>query len=516
MLFSVKAVRKVRKDMSKVCSRAQGATEYLVILGAVLLVSIVVVSATSPVTSSQSSVKQQQSQAYWSSQSPLRVLSAKVVDSNLILSVQNAAASTVRLDGVSVRGSDLPLYPYNSGDYYGPSFCTRPNDNYSSTSMSCQVMLSPGETASIAAQGAGVIDCVGKVGIEVEDVKLTYSLSGSSVSNIVQKGEKPIIASCSQRTCEQGWVKVPGNVSLLVNDFCLMKYEAKCSLADGNGTACFADLPNSTPENAPWGNITQAGAKERCAALGSGYHLTRDREWITAAANILSVPANWQFGAVGSGCLFGGHMDCYGAGNNCSYGYNASSDDRLGYWNGTANYSNGVFFCPFTANATGTKGLETRRTLYLSNGEVVWDMAGNVWEWTDGSVFANRTDPSACNLNGAVPSCSSDPQGITGGQMPTNGAITVYAMVDYTNITNFNALNYSRINLSANSGIGQIYLTPGLALNLNGTVGVYNDSIHAFLRGGSYQNGLGTGVWTLYLNDASGRNRALQGFRCAR
>jgi len=115
-----------------------------------------------------------------------------------------------------------------------------------------------------------------------------------------------------------------------------------------------------------------------------------------------------------------------------------------------------------------------------------------------------------------LPECSSDPQGITGGQMPTNGTITEYAVVDYTNITNFNALNYSRINLSANSGVGQIYLTPGLALNLNGSAYVYNDTIHAFLRGGSWQNGLGTGVWTLYLNDASGRYRALQGFRCAR
>jgi len=451
--------------------RGQGATEYLVILGAVLLVSIVVVSAMSSSTTSQSSMKQQQSQAYWSGLSPIKVLSSKVVDSNLVLQLQNTGSATVRLDDIRVGGTALPIYPYGAGDYYGPAYCSRPNDNFSAT-MTCALLLGPGETAYVAAQGAisgssPVVDCAGKASTEVSNVQFAYSLSSSSITNIILKGDKPLVTSCGVKTCDTNWSKVPGNSSFLVNDFCLMTYEARViggvAVSTANGTG-----PNTT--------ITQATASALCSSLGAGYHLIRDREWVVAANNVASVAANWNSSVVGVGSLKQGNN-----GRDTGVSYNAAVDpDNL------------------TSNSTAQ--------LFLSNGESVWHFSGNVAEWTDGGVFEDKTGTG---------SNSADSAGITGGQLPTNGTLLDGAWLEYVNITNFNAVNYSRLpNASWNStqGVGQIYINPGYAFNASG----YVATTHAFRRGGAWGDAAGAGVWGLFTLGAPSLTYFALGFRCAR
>jgi len=492
------------------CFRGQGATEYLIVLGAVLLVSIIVVSATSSFSSSQSTIKQQQSQAYWSSLSPIKVVSSKVVDSNLILQIQNTGSAILRLDGISVGGTNLPSYPYYADDSYGPAYCSRPNDNFSAT-MTCALMIAPGETIHIAAQGANsgvgtVINCTGKTSTEVPNIQFTYSTSGSSITNIILKGDKPLITSCGTKTCDVNWVKVPGNSSLLVNDFCLMKYEAKCSVTTGSCPS--TDLPNSTYANRPWIAINQTSASERCSALGSGYHLLRDREWIAVAANVISIPANRFTANNGSSdqqqCLFGGHMEC--SGGSCAAAFNASSDDSAGWWNGTSNASISLTAtCPFyTANPSG-RGFETRRTMMLSTGEVIWDLSGNVQEWTEGTVFENKTGEGTNGYD--------DSFGITGGQMPFTPDVNTSEWYEFTAITNFNFFNYTNIS-SWNSakGIGQVYLNPGYSSD--GTT--YNWTTRAILRGGHWSHGASAGTLTLSLSRTPAYHSSNVGFRCAR
>jgi len=475
--------------------RGQGATEYLVILGAVLLVSFVVIGATSSVTSSQSSVRQQQSQAYWSSLSPIKVIASKVVDSNLVLQLQNTGSSTIRVDGISVGNSSLPIYPYYSGDSYGPAYCSRPNDNFSDPSMSCALMVGPSESVYLAAQGAisgagKAIDCFGKNATEVSNIQFAYSTSTSSITNLVLKGDKPLVASCGTKSCDANWVKVPGNSSYLVNDFCVMKYEAKCSRDDGDGTLCGFDLPNSTHARRPWSNISQTDAAERCAALGTGYHLIRDREWVALASAVSGVQSNWftaNIGASSGGqCLFGGHVECDNS--PCNMSFNASADDSAGWWNGTVNYTNGTANCPFARNEG--RGYETRRTFYLSTGAVVWDLSGNVWEWTDGAVTS-----SACS----------------DGTMPVNASGLCPSWTEFTNITNYNAFNYSRLpnpNWNQSYGAGRILSNPGSA--------VPSGSVQAVQRGGAYQNYVNGGVWTLYPYVPPSSIATYRGFRCAR
>ncbi|MFA5247471.1 MAG: hypothetical protein WC408_06320 [Candidatus Micrarchaeia archaeon] len=473
--------------------RGQGATEYLVILGAVLLVSLVVVSLTSASTSSQVSMKQQQSQAYWSSLSPIKVLSSKVVDSNLVLQVQNTGTSTIRLDGVNVGGTDLPIYPYYSGDYYGSAYCSKPYDNFSAT-MTCALMVGAGESVYVAVQGAGVVDCGGKTGIELSNVQFAYSLGGSSITNIILKGDKPLVTSCGVKACDVNWVKVPGNSSFLVNDFCLMKYEAKQS-----GVTAISNWSGT-----PWISINQTYASDRCSALGSGYHLIRDREWNVVANNVAGVASNWFTpnagisAGTGRQCLFGGHMQCDASGNGCYAAFNASSDDGAGWWNGTTNASvSATATCPFVADEG--RGFETRRTFYLSTGDVIWDLSGNVWEWTDGAITSNA--------------CSD-------GTMPV--PCTSSQWLNYSAITNFMAANWTRLpNPVWNStyGTGNIYVDSNCAYGSdlgNENCGVGDHSTHAFLRGGTWNSGAHAGAWALTLNNAPSNVNAHSGFRCAR
>jgi len=406
--------------------KGQGATEYLVVLGAVLLVSIIVVSIASFPTSQATSIKKEQSETYWSSLSPLRITSSKVVDANLVLAVQNPGTAPVRLDGIRIDGIDLPIYPYYSGDYYGQSYCSRPNDN-TLAAMTCSLILAAGQVTYVAVQGAGVIDCMGKAEIEIQNVMLVYSPGDSSITNIALRGDKPIISSCSIRTCTEGWVKVPGNISLLVNDFCMMKYEAK-----NNGS----NFAVSNWSGTPWVDINQTYAADRCSALGAGYHLISDREMNAVSSNAANTASNWfnatAGNSTGSPCLFGGHAECDST--QCNAAFNASSDDAAGWWNGITNASvSSTATCPFAADEA--RGFETRRTMYLSNGQVVWDLSGNVNEWTSGTLFENKT-ASGGNLY-------DDSDGITGGQMPFLTGATTAGWYELTAITNFNSLNYS-------------------------------------------------------------------------
>jgi hypothetical protein len=103
----------------------------------------------------------------------------------------------------------------------------------------------------------------------------------------------------------------------------------------------------------------------------SGCGLITEAQWLTIAADVMSVPDNWTGGAVGSGALYSGHNDA--SPNNMIA---ASTSDTSGY------------------TGTGNSGTSNqRRTLKLTNGEVIWDFAGNAGEWTSGTVTGNGNQP---------------------------------------------------------------------------------------------------------------------------
>lgn len=269
-----------------------------------------------------------------------------------------------------------------------------------------------------------------------------------------------------------GWVEIPGNSTFSTTNFLAMKYEAKCAATSDLTTGLTSQTTgyNTWPDNTaactsansravvsvasgyPIANISQTTSATRCGTVTVGSttaHLQTDNEWMTIARNAEAQAGNWNGGVVGTSYMYSGHND-----NSPATAIAASTDDTLGYTN--------------TGNSSGNQ----KRTLTLSNGAVIWDIAGNVWEWD------SNTQTSAIDT--------------TAGWVEWNHAnIATGARALYGP----SSASY----LSAN-GMGQVY---GGSLN------------NGFLRGGSWNDGAGSGAFTLSLNDAPSSTISNVGFRCA-
>ncbi|MHB1314111.1 MAG: prepilin-type N-terminal cleavage/methylation domain-containing protein [Christensenellales bacterium] len=186
--------------------------------------------------------------------------------------------------------------------------------------------------------------------------------SGGNVTYQIKDigGPKDVaLTTTSGLNCSSGFIAVPGSSTYGTQDFCVAKYEMKIQgQADGNQTYSAAFVPESRASGTPWVNISQTNAIAEAQTACTGCHLITEAEWMTIAQNVLSVPGNWSGGAVGSGYIYSGHND--GAPANSL----AASTDGDGY-----------------SGTSQTSGNQ-KRTLTLTNGEVIWDLAGNVHEWT--------------------------------------------------------------------------------------------------------------------------------------
>ena len=193
--------------------------------------------------------------------------------------------------------------------------------------------------------------------------------------------------------CPAGFIVVPGSSTYGTNDFCAMKYEAKAdNNADGSGDNTYTTGYNTWPADSypisssrmlvstaagyPVVNVTQATAITASAnyttGCSTGCHLITEAEWMTLAQNVLSVASNWDNGAgvhtVGTGYIYSGHNDGTPANSLV-----ADASDANGY------------------SGTGQSSPSNqRRTLTLTNGAVIWDLAGNAYEWTSGSATSGQ------------------------------------------------------------------------------------------------------------------------------
>lgn len=246
--------------------------------------------------------------------------------------------------------------------------------------------------------------------------------------------------------CPTGFIAVPGNSLLDQQSFCIMKYEAK-----NNGS----NIAVSQAAGTPWASISQTAAITSAQTACAGCRLVTESQWMTIAANVASVDSNWSGGTVGAGYLYNGHND-----SSPPNALPASTDDSDGY------------------SGTGqTSGLQ-RRTLMLSNGEVVWDLAGNVHEWTQGVISGRQAGLDAD---------SSDPgtyswkqwniiQSINLNMLPptsTPGYLSsLPALANINNYTSYNGLGilYSNQNQVDTRG----YIRGGHWATSSGTTGVFS------------------------------------------
>ncbi len=286
--------------------------------------------------------------------------------------------------------------------------------------------------------------------------------------------------------CPTGFIIVPGSDTYGTSDFCVMKYEAKADdngdgIGDTSQTTGYNTWPvNTYPISAtrklvstaagyPVANISQttsiSAASSYTANCASGCHLITEAEWMTIAQNVLSVPGNWSGGSVGSGYIYSGHND-----NVPATAIEADVSDTNGYVN--------------TGNTSGNQ----KRTLTLTNGEVIWDLAGDVYEWTQGTV--------------------------AGGQQPGLSGESAYAWKQWNNgsllmnglpaLSQPGSTGISGITWNSSSDIGQLYSNYGEA------------AARAFLRGGYWGDGSDAGVLALNLSGSSGDTSSRLGLRVSR
>ena len=249
-----------------------------------------------------------------------------------------------------------------------------------------------------------------------------------------------------------------------------MKYEAKADNGSGVGdtskTTGFNTWPAdtypisasrklvSTVAGYPVTNISQAtaitAALNYTTSCPSGCHLITKAEYLTIAQNVLNVSSNWYGGVVGTNYIYSGHND-----NSPANALEASTDDNNGYF-GTGNSS--------------SSGASQRRTLNLSNGEIIWDIVGDVREWTTGTITGNQ--PGILGAGFAFRDYTT---------LTTHGTLSPDPFPATTGIFGANTWTLSK-------GIGQIDSSAD------------DTSLRGFVRGSCWLSGNSYGILNLLLN----------------
>ncbi len=335
---------------------------------------------------------------------------------------------------------------------------------------------------------------------------LTYYYS--QTPPVKNPGQEPALQN-QNKTCAPGFIAVPGSALYHTSDFCVMKYDAKAAdtsnpaiglqpkLGDpclgqnnghsfgtykNNGPGCAVTSQNnkeivSVPSGFPITYIPEIGsgsdnAKNYCQQMG--WHLITNPEWMTIARNIEQVPANWC-NPNGTACgalpgtkgkiLANGHNDNHNEASAGGSSFNsaliASVDDSQACYGTTTDGSN-------TCGGTGSQ----KRTLELSNGQIIWDFAG--WTLSD---FAPGSLASVITDNGQ------------------NSAL------------GYDSFRPSNPNWNASNGVGRIYHYS----SANDT----DTTLYGFIRGGNWKHGTDDGAFYMHLTPVPDKTNIDDvGFRC--
>ena len=269
--------------------------------------------------------------------------------------------------------------------------------------------------------------------------------------------------------CPTNFIAIPARSPYSSLGFCVAKFEMKIQgQSNGNIAYSAANVAESRPDGTPWVNVTRSQAISECQALGAGYDLITNAQWQTIAQNVELKNTNWTSNSVGSEMMYRGHTDSYPL---------AALDvsDTADKYNGTSNTDAQVY----------GSGKEQRRTLDLSNGSEIWDLSGNVWEWSKDDITTNfGTDNYWSQITDVTNPITGTVGGLTGTAKYLFGPTGTYALGS----TQYGGLGYGWINYNAG----------------------------AFGRGGGWNGDTNAGVFDVDLGGAtptfSGSNL---GFRCA-
>ena len=308
------------------------------------------------------------------------------------------------------------------------------------------------------------------------------STSGCGDSLVCHKcpnvAPKPIVTPINE-----SWIVVPADFALGTPAFAVMAYEAK--LLDGR--------PFSKPDGAPWTNFNRIDARASCEDRGPEYHLVTQREALAISRNIertainnLVSAQNVTLFANGSAVPDAGLLSAAASPAVSSCNLSLPLSDAQNAQSSTCQLRTTGY------NQTGGSWANESwrlRTHVLSNGEVIWDWAGNAWEWIAALCLSNNG--SACV--GCYYGATASP-------------------LDWldSNITSF-----ERGLAGPNS------TTLGIANNTGTYVGCTKD-YNSLVRGGyntTVSNATvlaGDGIYALNMNLSQEAQRPYLGFRCVR
>lgn len=380
-----------------------------------------------------------------------------------------------------------------------------------------------------------------KTGILLFLIIIVAAISNiNSINNKLQINKAPDQISPKQSSlaikhCPAGFILVPGNKLYKTSDFCLMKYEAKCAnitnpnigLAplpenvcsglsiDGgyagvyknNGSNCACTANNnkqivSTKSGFPityiaMSDSTSNNAKAYCQS--KGWHVITNDEWMTIARNVEQVKGNWC-SENGTNCNFipGAKGKILANGHNDNVNEAAASAGGIGALIAT-NDANPCFGTTSDgSNACGGKSSQ-KRTLTLNNESILWDFAGNVWEWVDLEIM--RKDEPKSESNGVLD------VGWLKSDFAAGSLLSVITDNGQGLSLGYDAFRPSNPNWNANNGVGRIYHYS--APNDTST------ALYALIRGGNWRHFDDDGAFTIHMSPAANtENIDDVGFRC--
>ena len=316
--------------------------------------------------------------------------------------------------------------------------------------------------------GSGVVEA-GQTTVDITTDSLsslgTYQIYANRTNAAGETSAcSPRLTSYQLIGCPDGlYAHVEGNPEFGTDSFCVMVTEAK---KGGE------NIPVSQYDGNPWGNISPNNAKAACKNIvveHGSCDIISVMQWMTIAWDLEATDANWSLGTVGSGTLNRGHSD-----NNP--GSALSISDSTDGWDQTGN---------------DASSWTQKRTFILSNGEVLWDFAGNLGEWADWETGGDTFDigPNTCPHAGVSPYNVDCPELDPKTYYPGNPAGIPQA--DY----NSNVYNLGKI-----IGTSEENREAGLG--------------GAAFRGGGWGNGVSAGIFQLHLQFHPNYATPGIGFRC--
>lgn len=148
-------------------AKAQGSTEYLMVMAVVILVALVVVSILGGFPGFGLSGSEQQSRNYWESATPFSIVNIKVSGNSVQMDVKNGFSQRLDLTNITFDGADIGAGPRIFG---------------------------AGQTITLAGT-IPAFNCASSQYYEFTQVVFAYRQG--PVAGLTQTGDKPLIGKCS-------------------------------------------------------------------------------------------------------------------------------------------------------------------------------------------------------------------------------------------------------------------------------------------------------------------------------